>query len=100
MKKFKISDGSLHKIEKRLLKVLKKEYTPDGLYVCIDGIHITSWGYNDFSIGMSVRWGKMPDADGKHFQHEAIIELLDGNIHSLIGQFYEKVLNADTDGND
>ena len=98
MKKFKISDGSLRKIEKRLLKVLKKEYKSDGLYVCVDGVSITSWGYNDFSVGMSIRWGRRADADGKHFQHEAIINLLDGNIHSLIGQFYEKVLNAD--GND
>lgn len=94
MKKFKISDGILRKIGKRFLKVLKKEYASDGLYVYVDEVHISSWENNDFSVEMSIRWGRTADGN-EGFHHTARINLLDGNIHSLIGQFYEKILNAD-----
>ena len=94
MKKFKITDGKMRQVEKRLLKVAKKEYQPDGLYVCLDGIEITSWEENNFSIEYKVRWGRM--VDGKcSFQFEATIWSGDGNLDFLTGQFYEKILAAD-----
>ena len=98
MKKFKITDGFIRKVEKRLLKVAKKEYQPDGLYVVADGIMITSWEDNDFSIEYKMRWGRM--VDGKcAFQYQATIWSGDGNLDFLAGQFYEKILAA-ADGNE
>lgn len=94
MKKFKITNGKTRQIEKRLLKVAKKEYEPDGLYVYLDGVEITSRGNNDFSIEYKVRWGKMADGNCA-FQHEATIWSGDGNLNFLAGQFYEKILAAD-----
>ena len=94
MKKFKITDGSICKIEKRLLKVLKKQYTSNGLYICLDGINITAWEDNDFSLELQVRWGRMADGNCV-FQHQATIWMGDGNLDFLAGQFYEKILAAD-----
>jgi len=98
MKKFKITDGFIRKVEKRFLKVAKKEYQqPDGIFVNVNGISITSWGDNDFSLELTVHWGQM--ADGKCvFQHKAIIWMGDGNLDFLTGQFYER-MNM-TDGNE
>ena len=94
MKKFKITDGKMRQVEKRLLKVAKTHYSPDGLYVALDGIMITSWEDNRFSLEYKLRWGRM--ADGKNeFQHQTTIWAGDGNLDFLAGQFYEKLLEAD-----
>lgn len=95
MKKFKITDGFIRKVEKRLLKVAKKDYQqPDGMFVCLDEIHITSWGGGDFSVELKVRWGRM--VDGKcEFQHQRTIWSGDGNLDFLAGQFCEKMRAAD-----
>ena len=94
MKKFKITDGYIRKVEKRLEKVIKKNYSGDGLYIVLDGIMITAWEDNDFSLEYKVRWGRMADGNCK-FQHQAEIYAGDGNLDFLAGQFYEKVLAAD-----
>lgn len=94
MKKFKITDGFVRKVEKRLLKVAQQDYYPDGLYVCLDGIDITSWEDNDFSIECKVRWGRMADGNCV-FQHQATIWMRDGNLDFIAGQFYAKILAAD-----
>ncbi len=94
MKKFKITDGKMRQVEKQFLKVAKKEYQPDGLYVCLDGIMITSWEENNFSVEYKVRWGRMVDGNCV-FQHQATIWSGDGNLDFLAGQFYEKILAAD-----
>lgn len=94
MKKFKITDGFVRKVEKRLLKVAKREYEPDGIFVCLDGINIDSWENNDFSFELEVRWGKIADGNCV-FQHKATIWMVDGNLDFLAGQFYEKIVTAD-----
>ena len=94
MKKFKITDGFVRKIEKRLLKVAQQEYGPDGIFVGLDGIHITAWEDNNFSLELQVCWGKMVDGNCV-FQHEATIWVVDGNLDFLAGQFYETILTAD-----
>jgi len=94
MKKFKITDGFVRKVEKRLLKVAKKDYGADGIFVCLDGINITAWEDNDFSLELQVRWGKMVDGNCT-FQHQATIWMGDGNLDFLAGQFFEKILAAD-----
>lgn len=94
MKKFKITDGFVRKVEKRLLKVAQQDCYPDGLYVCLDGIDITSWEDNDFSIECKVRWGRMADGNCV-FQHQATIWMGDGNLDFIAGQFYAEMLAAD-----
>lgn len=94
MKKFKITDGIIRKIEKRLLKVAKKEYGK-GIYVVVDGIEIDVMDIKEYSIDMKVRWGR-EESDGKvAFQHETIIWLTDGNPNFIAGQFLEKIIEAD-----
>ena len=94
MKKFKITDGFVRKVEKRLLKVAEREYKSDGIFVCLDGIQITAWEDSGFSLELQVRWGRMADGNCA-FQHEATIWAIDGNLDFLAGQFYEKILTAD-----
>lgn len=95
MKKFKITDGFIRKVEKRLLKVAQKDYQqPDGIFVNVDGIDITCWGNNDSSLELKVRWGRIADGHCV-FQHKAIIWMGDGNLDFLAGQFYEKMYAAD-----
>lgn len=94
MKKFKITDGFVRKVEKRLLKVAQQECEPDGIFVSLDGIHITAWEDSDFSLELQVRWGKMADGNCS-FQYKATIWMRDGNLDFLAGQFYEKILAAD-----
>ena len=94
MKKFKITDGFVRKVEKRLLKVAQQEYESDGIFVCLDGIQITAWEDSSFSLELQVRWGKMVDGNCG-FQYKATFWMRDGNLDFLAGQFYETILTAD-----
>lgn len=94
MKKFKITDGFIRKVEKRLLTVAKKEYQPDGIFVCLDGINITCWEDKDFSLEFKIRYGRMADGTCV-FQHKMTIWMGDGNLDFLAGQFYERINLAD-----
>ena len=86
MKKFKITDGFIRKVEKRLLKVAQKECEPDGIFVCLDGIQITAWEDSGFSLELQVRWGKMADGN-RAIRHEEPSGGGEGRLHLLAGQY-------------
>ena len=93
MEKVKITDGIIRKIEKRLQKIIDKEYA-DGSYVGIDGIDISCWEVKDYSIEIKLRWGRM--VDGKCvFQKQATLWMGDGNLDFIAGQFYQIILDSE-----
>lgn len=95
MKNFKITDGFLHDIERKLQELAETEYRgADGIYVSVDGLEIVAWDEGDFSLDLKVRWGNI--VDGKvMFEHQATLTLVNNNLDFIAGQFFVEMLKAD-----
>ena len=87
MKKY--ADGKyIKKVQKRLLKVLKKEYgNVDGLYCEIDRVDI--YFLDGPSMCMEVRYGRFINDAASDWQRVLDLPLTDGNIDFLAGQFFQ-----------
>lgn len=89
----KITDGTIKKLKRKLLKVVKQEYQHvDGNFYCeIDKIEITD--VDGFVIDYTIRFGR--EASQHDFQHIITIYAADGrhNADFLAGQFYQKLID-------
>lgn len=93
MKHLTITKKSIKKIERKLLKVIQKEYADKQMYV-ITNIDISYYD-NDCYGHIEISYGKY-NADGKvAFQHSIKIDLCSLNPNFIAGQFLQQLLNND-----
>lgn len=104
MKKLiKITDGRIKRLERKFLKVVKREY-PDGdgtLYCEIFRINITRLDGN--LIQFVVRYGRVSETEEEKMNKQVSFYAGDGNLTFLAGQFYQAIQTYDmygVDGNE
>jgi len=93
MFKLKITDGKLKKIEKRLLKVLKEQYDPDGLYCCIDTATINDIDGTGYSLEYTIRYGRCGVDGKKDFNNQVVLWVNSNNLQFISGQFYQLIID-------
>lgn len=88
------TDGKLlRKIQKRLLKVVEKEYRGDGLFVELEKFEMY---LADGPIAcLEVRYGKFNNDDATDWQRTIELPITDGSIEFLAGQFYQRIYDFD-----
>ena len=104
MKKLiKITDGRIKRLERKFLKVVKREY-PDGdgtLYCEIFRINITRLDGN--LVNFVVRYGRVSETEEQKMDRQVSFYAGDGNLTFLAGQFYQAIQtyeNYGVDGNE
>lgn len=104
MKKLiKITDGRIKRLERKFLKVVKREY-PDGNgtpYCEIFRINITRLDGN--LIQFVVRYGRTSETEESKMNKQVSFYAGDGNLTFLAGQFYQAIQTYDmygVDGNE
>ena len=95
MKKIEISNKTIKKIEKRLLKVVRGEYGHlDGnLYLVVERVEYTNIAGVLYTI--QVRFGR---EEANEFQRTVKFTLGDGNLNFIAGQFFQAVAYAEENG--
>ena len=101
MKKLiKITDGRIKRLERKFLKVVKREY-PDGngtLYCEIFRVNITRVDGN--LIQFIVRYGRISETEEEKMDKKVSVYAGDGNITFLAGQFFQAIQILDEYGID
>lgn len=102
MNKLKITDGKLKRLERKFLKIVKREY-PDGTtYYCeISRVDITHLDGN--FIEFVVRYGEIGETEEVEMNKEVTFCAGDGNLTFLAGQFFQAIQtleNYGIDGNE
>lgn len=90
MKHLTITKKTIKKIERKLLKIIQKEYASKQMYVatCID----VSYHDNECCGHIKIRYGQY-DADGTiAFQYTTEIDLCSLNPNFIAGQFVQNLL--------
>ena len=95
MKKIEISNKTIKKIEKRLLKVVRGEYGHiDGnLYLVVERAEYTNIAGVLYTI--QVRFGR---EETNEFQRTVKFTLGDGNLNFIAGQFFQAIAYAEENG--
>ena len=87
------ADGKqLKKIEKRLLKVVQKEWSgrADGMFVAVDKVDIFYCDETP-SITLKLRYGKFNN-EPTDWHRECELPITDGNLNFIAGQFYQNIV--------
>ena len=90
--KIKITNSSIKKIEKRLLKVVKSQYNGKGLYCCVDKVEITQM--EGFILEYTIRYGR--EGSENNFQNIDTIYVGNQNLNFVAGQFFQCMLDRES----
>lgn len=82
MKKIKITNRSIAKVEKRLLKVLKEEYMNEGLYCYVENVEI--FQMEGFFLTYTISYGRE-----EKFHKRVKINVGNQNLNFIAGQFFQ-----------
>ena len=77
----------IKKVQKRLLKQLKKEYRGDGLFVEVEKFEV--YMADGPKANLEIRCGRFNNDEANDWQHKIELPITDGNLEFLAGQFYQ-----------
>ena len=82
-------DGKLiKKVQKRLLKQLKKEYKGDGLFVEVEKFEV--YIADGLMATLEIRYGRFNNDSSNDWQRTVKLPITDGNLNFLAGQFFQR----------
>lgn len=92
MRKIKITNRSIAKLEKRLLKVVKDNYQGDkSLYCYVDNVKISQ--LEDFLVTYTICYGK--EEKDSSFQETIELVITNQNLNFIAGQFFQLMLERE-----